>query len=316
MKQEFKYSFGTKRYHTYDYYLKTKYGEKCAKIGLDGGFTCPNRDGTKGIGGCAFCAGNGVETSGKGTRSLKEQYEAGRDLLEKKWGRVKTIPYFQAYTSTYAHEEYLKTCYEQALHFEDAVGLCIATRPDALPENVLDYLEKLRERTDLSVELGLQTIFDETAEKMNRGHTFEEFLQGYEQLKKRGIAVGVHLINGLPGEDADMMRKSAEIIGALQPEFLKIHALYIRQGSALAEIYEKHPFPLLTMEEYIAVTADQLEVIPSETVIERLTGDPLRNALIAPLWTSDKKKVLAGIDKTLKKRDSFQGSRYLTGKIL
>ena len=307
MGKNFPYAFDNKRYHTYDFYLKETFGGKCVKIGLDGGFTCPNRDGTKGFGGCAFCAGNGVEVCGDRALSLKEQYEEGRARLRRKWGDLPTIPYFQAFSSTYGSVSRLRTLYEEALSFENAVGLCIATRADALPEDVLDLLAELSLRISLTVELGLQTIFDESARRMNRGHTYAEFLKGYRALQERNIKVCVHLINGLPGEDREMMLESAKAVASLRPDFLKIHALYVRQGSALCALYEKQPFPLLTAEEYVEILADQIELLPPETVVERLTSSPLRSALVAPLWTADKKKTIAMLDKILEKRGTFQG---------
>ena len=188
------------------------------------------------------------------------------------------------------------------------VGLTIATRPDALPPDVLDLLSELIERTVLTVELGLQTIHDETARRMNRCHTYAEFLEGYAALKERSIPVCVHLINGLPGESREMMLESAGQIGDLSPDFIKFHALYLTRGSALAARYEREAFPLLSMEEYVDILADQIELLPQKMVVERVTGDPFRPSLIAPLWTSDKKKIIALLDKTLAKRGTFQGS--------
>lgn len=298
---------GGKHYRTFDAYLKERFGCKVVKIGLDGGFTCPNRDGSKGIGGCAFCVGGGAETAGNRLLPLKTQYEQGRTRLEAKWGRPKTIPYFQSYTSTYAPLDRLRSLYEEALSFEDAVGLSVATRPDALPDEVLDYLAEIARRTFLTVELGLQTVHDVTAEKVNRGYRYEEFLAAFEALRKRQIPICVHLLDGLPGESAEMMLESACRVGALRPEFIKFHALYIRRDAALAESYLRGEFSLLTREEYLSVLARQLAFLPRETVIERLTGDPEKSALLAPAWTCDKKKVLAGLDRELANRAIFQG---------
>ena len=211
MGRYFEYAEKEKRYHTYDYYLKKAFGCKCAKIGLDGGFTCPNKDGTKGTGGCFFCGGGGGETTAPACEPLRLQYEKGRARLEKKWGRLPTIPYFQANTSTYAPVSRLRALFEEALSFEDVRGLTIATRPDALPPQVLSYLSELNERTRLTVELGLQSVFERTARRINRGHTYEEFLQGYEALKSRGIRVCVHLIDGGDaGNDAGERPSSGE----------------------------------------------------------------------------------------------------------
>jgi len=307
-----------KRYYTFDRYVKKSFGQKVVKIPLDGGFTCPNRDGTKSSGGCVFCAGGGGEAGG--TRNsefgtpyeriaapLREQYEQGRALCEKKWGRAPTIVYFQSYTSTYAPIERLRTLYEEALSFEGVVGLTVATRADALPVGVLDYLEDLSTRTALTVELGLQSVFDETAKRINRGHTFDEFLSGCRALRARGIPVCVHLINGLPGESREMMLESAERVAQLRPQFVKFHELYIRRDAPLACEYVQGRVPLLSREEYISIVADQIERLPPDVVVERVTGDPQREALLAPLWALDKKKTLALLDRTLAARQSFQG---------
>ena len=315
MEKPFVFSLDNKRYHTYDFYLKETFGGKCAKIGLDGSFTCPNRDGTKGRGGCAFCAGTGAETAPDAHLPLVEQFRQGRDRLRAKWGDLPAIAYFQAGTSTWAPVEVLRAKYEEVLSFEGVVGLTVATRPDALPPAVLDLLSELNKRTVLTVELGLQSVFDETAARMNRCHTYAEFLCAYRALKERGIAVCVHLIDGLPGESREMMLESAEKVGDLIPDFIKFHALYLCRGSALAAEYEKKPFPLLSMEEYVGILADQIQRLPPETVVERVTGDPLRSALVAPLWTSDKKKTIALLDKTLAQRGTFQGSCRKCTKI-
>lgn len=329
----FEYSHTNKRYYTFDHYVKKAFGEKVVKVGLDGGFTCPNRDGRKGIGGCSFCAGGGAESmaadqkaelqgekgaencllsrGGRALPSLLEQYEQGRARLEKKWGRCPAIAYFQNYSSTYAPLSYLEGLFEEALTFEGVVGLTIGTRPDCLPIEVLDYLSSLNCRTHLTVELGLQTTFDETATAMNRGHSYEEFLESYHRLKERNIKVAVHLINGLPGEDRQMMLENARRVAALVPDFVKIHCLYYRKGSALGEAYLKGQgtIPVMEMEEYVSLVADQLEYMPKETVIERVTGDAARESLLAPLWTTDKKRVVNLLDKTLKERDSYQGKK-------
>ena len=248
----FAYSNSNKRYHTYDYYVKEKFGCKVMKIGLDGGFSCPNRDGTRSVGGCAFCGAGGGESMPLGRNeglpaSLRLQYEQGRQRLFKKWGDAPAIAYFQSYSSTYAPLSRLKELYEQALSFEKVVGLTISARPDCLPLPVLDYLSELNGRTVLTVELGLQTTFDQTAEGLNRRHSFAAFLKGYGSLKERGIAVGVHLINGLPGEDREMMLENARRVGALEPDFLKIHSLYYRKGSALGERYLKGELRAMTL---------------------------------------------------------------------
>ncbi|MBP3322501.1 MAG: TIGR01212 family radical SAM protein [Clostridia bacterium] len=312
MENPFKYSDTNKRYHTFDYYVKHRFGKKVVKVGLDGGFSCPNRDGTKGVGGCAFCGAGGAESLPLGRNeglppSLDLQYEQGRARLAKKWGNAPVIAYFQSYSSTHAPLSVLKELYERALSLEDVVGLTVSTRPDCLPRDVLEYLTELNQRTVLTVELGLQTTFDETARRMNRGHSYATFLEGYAALKERGIAVGVHLINGLPGEDREMMLENARRVGALAPDLLKIHSIYYRKGTALEKGFLRGEYTPMSLEEYVFLVADQLPLIPGKTVMERLTGDPLRSELVAPFWTADKKKVLSLLDRTLAERDIFQG---------
>ncbi|MBQ7847248.1 MAG: TIGR01212 family radical SAM protein [Clostridia bacterium] len=310
----FPYSHTNKRYHTYDHYVKSVFGEKCVKVGLDGGFTCPNRDGSKGVGGCAFCAAGGGESLPLGRdeglpRPLRAQYEEGRARLMNKWGNAPVSAYFQNYTSTYAPVERLRALYEEALSFEDVVGLTIGTRPDCLPHDVLSYLEELNSRTRLTVELGLQTTFDESAQALNRHHSYDDFLKAFHALRAKGISVGVHLLNGLPGESREMMLENARRVGALHPQFVKIHCLYYRKGSALTERFLRGELTAMSMEDYVELLADQIEVLPPETVVERVTGDAKRGSLVAPLWSTNKIKVINLLDQTLAKRGSFQGKK-------
>lgn len=319
-KNPFPYSHTNKRYHTYDHYVKSVFGEKCVKVGFDGGFTCPNRDGSKGVGGCTFCAAGGGESMPLGRdeglpRPLRAQYEEGRARLMNKWGNAPVIAYFQSYTSTYAPIERLRALYEEVLSFPDVVGLTIGTRPDCLPAEVLDYLEELNSRTHLTVELGLQTTFDDTAKALNRCHSYEEFLEAFHALRSRKIAVGVHLLNGLPGESREMMLENARRVGTLCPQFVKIHCLYYRKGSALTDGYLRGELSAMSMEEYVELLADQIEVLPPETVVERITGDAQRGTLVAPLWSIHKIKVINLLDQTLVKRGSFQGKNLIFVQI-
>lgn len=307
-----------KRYHTFDAYLKETFGHKCVKIPLDGGFTCPNRDGAKGTGGCAFCSGGGAEdpalTDGSREhpvkRELREQYTRGRARLFGKWGDLPCIASFSSYTSTYAPPGRLRALYDEALSFSGVVGLTVSTRPDALPEDVLDLLSDYARRTALTVELGLQTVNDCTARLMNRCYPFSTFLAAFRALRARGIRICVHLINGLPGETREDMMKSARVLAALAPDGVKFHELYVRRGSALEEAYRRAPFALLSRGEYVGIVADQIALLPPSVVIERVTGDPLSGALIAPDWAADKKKTLALLDQTLAKRGVYQGFCY------
>ena len=303
-----------KRYNAQGEFLKRKFGGKIVKISLNGGFTCPNIDGTKGTGGCSYCssAGSG-DFAGNPLMSISEQFAAGKKLLEAKWGTdVRFIPYFQANTNTYAPLPKLKAMFEEALSLENAVGLAISTRPDCISEETADYLAELSSRTYLTVELGLQTVHDSTAEKINRCHTFGEFLHGFHMLKSRGINICVHIINGLPGETREMMLETVRTVAGLGIHGIKIHLLHIIRGTRLAEQYLRGEFKAMGMEEYVELVCDQLEILPKEVLIERLTGDGARDSLIAPLWSRDKKAVLNGIDKELRRRGTVQSSAFST----
>ena len=309
----FFYSNDNKRYYTWNYYLRQKYGQKVCKIPLNAGFSCPNRDGTCGSGGCTFCSGQqSGDFGGDPSLPIPEQFAQMQAVFAKKWPEALFIAYFQAGTSTYAPLPVLREKFETALALPGVVGLSIATRADCLPP-VLDYLTNLARRTDLTVELGLQTVHDQTARQINRGHNYAAFLAGYRALTDRGIPVCVHLINGLPGETGEMMRQSVRQVAALRPFAVKLHLLHLLQGTALAAQYRAAPFPLLEKEEYVRLICDQLELLPPQTVIQRLTGDGDRRALIGPLWSVRKREVLNAIDWELSRRDTVQGARFSPG---
>ena len=289
--------------------MRKTFGGKVMKIPLDGGFTCPNIDGTRGRGGCTYCTKQTLPYRGK---PLDVQFEEGKAPLLKKWRREGRremfIPYFQVFTNTYAPVERLRELYYAALSLPETVGLSIATRADCIDGEKAALLREISEKTYLTVELGLQTVHESTAALINRGHTYEEFLAGYEKL--RGLNVCVHLINGLPGEDEEMMLESARSVAALRPHSVKIHMLYLERGCRMAEDYLASPFHILTGEEYISVTVSQLELFHPDTVIGRLTGDGVAQNLIAPLWSEKKFCVLNGIDKEFVRRRSFQGRKF------
>ena len=308
MKNPFPFSDDNKRYHTWNYHLRHTFGCKVMKISLNAGFTCPNIDGTKGFGGCTYCSSSGSgDFAGDPSDKLLLQFEEVRERMHKKWSEGKYMPYFQAHTNTYAPAEVLKKRFEPLLRQPDVVGLSIATRADCLPPDVLDYLSDLNERTYLIVELGLQSIFDKTGERINRCHTYAEFLDGYRQLTERGIRVCVHLINGLPGEDKDMMLDSARAVAALRPYCVKLHLLHVLKGTRIAKELEEGKFRLLSRDEYTDIIVSQLELLPKETVIQRLTGDGARESLIGPLWSLKKFVVLNEIDKKMSKYNTWQG---------
>ncbi len=308
MKAPFEYSDIGKRFHTYDYFLKKKFGCKVAKLSVDIGLSCPNRDGTKGYGGCTFCSGRG---SGDfcSLGSVTEQLNFQKAIIDQKWKNVKYIPYFQACTGTHAPIPELLPKWKEALLFPNAVGIAIATRPDCLPEDICDALEKLSHETFLTVELGLQTANDTVAEKLNRCHSFGEFTEGYEKLRRRGIPVCVHLINGLPDETLDDMLKTAKAVASLKPQFVKIHSLHVLKNTPLERNYRNGEFQIISLEEYVSAVVAQMELFPPETVFERITGDGKGEDLIAPMWSRRKREVLNAIDKELRKLDTFQGAK-------
>lgn len=306
----FKYSNTNKRYHTLDYYYKQKYHSKVCKVGLDAGFTCPNIDGTKGYGGCIYClAGSRNNLSNK--KTLKEQFDEIKNILEKKWPNSKFIAYFQANSNTYDKTSVLQEKYEEVLNYDNVIGLNIATRADAISDDALSYLEKLNKKTDLTIELGLQTIHDKTAKLINRCHSLKEFEDMVKKLKEINIKVVVHIINGLPYETKEMMIDTVKYLNNLPIDGIKIHMLFIEKGSALATLYEKEKFHVLTKEEYVDIVCEQLTYLKPEIVIHRLTGDGNKDTLIAPLWTLKKVCVLNDIDKTLKEKDLYQGLNLL-----
>lgn len=302
---------GNKRYLTWDYYLKKKFSSKVCKVALNAGFTCPNLDGTRGRGGCSYCSGEGSgDFAGKPSDCLADQFSDVSRMMRQKWSDCRFIPYFQAHTNTYAPLSQLKEAYESVLHLPNVVGLAIATRADCLPPEVLDYLAELNQRTFLTVELGLQTIHEQTASQINRCHSYVEFLEGYFALQERGIRTCIHIINGLPGEDKQMMLETIRQVGWLHPHSVKIHLLYITEGTRIAKQYQNHDFEALELLEYVDIVCDQLEILPPDTVIQRVTGDGVREKLIAPLWSLKKFVVMNEIDKEMKRRESWQGKYF------
>lgn len=297
-----------KRYNTLDGFFKRKFGCKIAKITLNGGFTCPNRDGTKAYGGCIYCSDKlSGDFAGDPGADIRSQIEEGKSKISSKWKNVKYMPYFQAGTNTYAPTELLRTMYEEALKCEDAVGLSIATRPDCISDETLEYLAEINSRTFLTVELGLQSVFDTTGDLINRRTTYAEFFDCYRRLTDRGIPVCVHLINGLPGENKEMMMESVRRVSALKPWSLKLHLLHVIRGTVCEKMYNDGVFGVFTLPEYVSLVCDQLEIIDKSIVIQRLTGDGARDTLAAPLWSIKKFEVLNAIDRELTLRDSFQG---------
>ena len=306
----FAYSDSNKRYYTYDYYLKQTFGGKCAKIPIDGGFTCPNIDGRCGVGGCIYCSSRGSgDFAESALLSVSEQYRLTREKLSSKWSVERCIPYFQAHTNTYAPTAVLREKFEEAMGLDGVVGMNIATRADCLEDAAVEYLAELAERTVLTVELGLQSAHDKTAELINRGHTYAEFVEGYNRLRSASekINICVHLIFGLPDESDEMMLESVKAVAALRPEQIKLHLLHVLASSRLGEIYHSGGYQPLERERYISLVVKALELLPPKTVVARLTGDGMADDLLAPEWSRRKVSVINDIDKKLFDTDTYQG---------
>ncbi len=307
----FIYATDDKRYHTWNYHLRNEFGHKVFKIALDGGFDCPNRDGTVAHGGCTFCsaAGSG-DFAGDRVDPLSVQFNDIRSKMLSKWKDGKCIAYFQAYTNTHAPVDVLREKFEEVLQQEDVVGLSIATRPDCLPDDVVDYLAELNQRTYLWVELGLQTVHERTALLINRAHDLDCYIEGVNKLRKHGIRICSHIINGLPLESPEMMMESAKIVANLDVQGIKIHLLHLLKGTPMVKQYEKGLLEFLTFENYVSLVCDQLEILPPEMIVHRITGDGPIDLMVGPMWSLNKWEVLNSIDAELKRRDSWQGKFY------
>ena len=313
--------FGEKRYFSLNEYCKQAFGEKVYRLSLNGGMTCPNRDGSLGIGGCTFCnEGGSGDFAATYDVSVSAQIAEAKTRIQQKTACNKFIAYFQAYTNTYAPIQHLRRIYTEALQEPDVIALSIGTRCDCLGDEVLELLKELAQRdwpvsNNLSqkpiwIELGLQTIHNDTHARLNTHTTVEGFDMAFSKLQALGIPVITHVILGLPGETKEMMLETVSHIASLPIAGIKLQLLHILKGTKLAFEYESEPFPLFTMEEYCDFIIDCLEILPPDMVVHRLTGDGPRNLLIAPLWSTDKKRVLNTINKKLKERKTYQGRLY------
>ncbi|SLK10500.1 Putative Radical SAM protein [Clostridium chauvoei JF4335] len=300
-----------KRYHSLNYYLRNKFGEKVYKISLDGGFTCPNRDGRVAKGGCTFCSASGSgDYAGSRALSISKQFEDRKEMMEKKWKDGKYIAYFQAYTNTYAPVDVLRQKYEDALKQKGVVALSIATRPDCIDDEIADLLGEINKKTYLWVELGLQTINDDTARNFNRGYDLKVFDESLKKLKDRNIEVVVHTIFGLPGESKEDMLKTVDYVAHSGVQGIKFHLLHLMEGTRMVKQYESGELKLMTQEDYIDTVCKAVTMIPEEMVVHRLTGDAPRELLIGPMWSLKKWEVLNTIDKALEDNDLWQGKNY------
>ena len=300
LSDDLKKLFGDMRYRSISTYLKQEFGEKTIKLAIDGGFTCPNRDGSKGVGGCTFCSDSG---SGEFASDIDSQIE----LFSDKWPRAKYLAYFQNHTNTYAPASELREKYYAVLANPKIEGLVIGTRPDCLPNDVLYLLEEINKEHFMWIELGLQTIHDETAKSINRCYDLSVFDNAVKELSARGIKFVVHLILGLPGETRDMMLDSVRYVANIPGLFgMKLHLLNIVKGSQMEKLYPDYQ-PFGSIEEYVNLVCDCLELIPPEVTIHRLTGDAPRPILIAPPWSFNKRTILNGINDRLNLLDTWQG---------
>ena len=308
----FPYTIDDKRYHTWNYHLRQTFGHKVFKVALDAGFDCPNRDGTVAYGGCTFCsaAGSG-DFAGNRVESLETQFNDIKNKMHAKWKNGKYMAYFQAFTNTHAPVHVLRDRFETVLKQEGVVGLSIATRPDCLPDDVVEYLAELNKRTYLWVELGLQTVHERTALLINRAHEYPSYVEGVNKLRKHGIRVCTHIINGLPLETTDMMMETAKEVAKLDVQGIKLHLLHLLKGTPLVKQYKKGMLEFLTFNDYVQLVCDQLEILPQEMIIHRITGDGPIDLMIGPMWSVNKWEVLNAIDAELKRRNSWQGKYYI-----
>ena len=300
----FKYSLDNKRYHTLNYFYRNKFNNKVFKVPLDAHMSCPNKLNGNG---CIYCSNNSKSNIVNSKESIEDQFLNNIKILEKKWPISLYIPYFQAGTNTYAPLDTLKNLFEKLLIYPKVVGLAIATRPDTLSDEVIDYLEKLNKKTFLTIELGLQSSNDNTLNCIKRGHNTQTFVDAVKKLQEKNIFVVAHIINGLPYETEEDMLNTIKLINELKLDGVKIHMLYISKNTELADIYEKEKFHILEKEEYVNIVVKQLELLNENIVIERITGDPIKEELITPAWLLKKFCVLNDIDKEMVKRDTYQG---------
>lgn len=296
--------WGGRRYYSLDYYLKEKFGEKLYKLSLDGGMTCPNRDGTISHGGCIFCSeGGSGDFAASSEMNMEEQIEYAKSLVGNKFNGNRYIAYFQSYTNTYAPVEYLRSLFMPVVMRDDIAVLSIATRPDCLDDDVLELLKEISKIKPVWIELGLQTIHKETADFINRGYELEYYDKAVKNLKSTGIDVVTHMIIGLPYETKEQILQTADYIGKSGSDGIKLQLLHVLKNTKLAEIYSTGAFETLTENEYVSIVADIINILPKNIVIHRLTGDGDKNILVSPLWSGNKRQVLNHINHELKLRN-------------
>lgn len=308
-------SWNGKPYHSLDYALKEQFGRKIYKLALDGGMTCPNRDGTLGLRGCIFCSHGGSGDFAVPRYSYTDVWEQIEAAKGRVAGKIKGdgcyIAYFQSYTNTYASAEYLETLFERAIGHPDVVGLSIGTRPDCLNDQVVGLLKRLNDKKPVWIELGLQTIHDDVAEAIGRGYPLSCFQDAYARLKEAGLTVIVHVILGLPGETKEMMLDTVRFLGGLPVDGIKLQLLHVLKGTELAARYEREAFPLFTMEEYIDLVIDCIAQLPPEVVVHRISGDGPKDLLLAPVWSGNKRLLLGTMSQRFVERGVSQGDCFI-----
>ena len=305
------------RYNDLSAYLSAHFPYKVQKISLNAGFTCPNRDGTVGYGGCTYCNNQTFNPAYcKTEKTVTEQLEEGKQFFARKYPEMKFLAYFQAYTNTYAELEELKRKYEEALQVKDVVGIVIGTRPDCMPDTLLDYLEELNQRTFLIVEYGVESTDNDTLKRINRGHTFEVAEEAIRMTAARGIRVGAHIILGLPGESKEQLIKQAGVLSALPLTTLKLHQLQLIKGTRMAHEFEMQPedFHLYSADEYIDLVIDYVEHLRPDIVLERFVSQSPKDLLIAPDWGLKNHEFTDKVKKRMRERDAWQGKKYAIKK--
>lgn len=308
---------GERRIYTLRRFFLDRLGFQLHKISLDAGFTCPNRDGRLGLGGCTYCENKSFAPgAARGGLALREQIEREIALARQRYGASRFIAYFQAYTNTYAPVERLKRLYDEALERPEVMGLSIGTRPDCLGDDVLDLIESYAKRFHVWLEIGLQSCHDETLRRINRGHDRARFEDAMRRASGRGIFLCVHIIHGLPGETDDMMLETVRRVAAFSPDGIKIHHLHLIEGTRMAEQWKREPFPLLDPDRYVSLVADSLELLPPRCAVHRFVGEVRGPGLLAPVWNVPKQRILAMIKGELERRGTRQGSRFEAGSRL
>lgn len=300
--------WGDKRYRSLNYFLREKFGGKVMKISLDGGFSCPNRDGTISNKGCIFCSERGSgDFAGQRCKTITDQFSEVVEIMDKKWKSEKFIAYFQAFTNTYDTLENLKAKYDEAVGIDGVLGLAIATRPDCINEDIAALLAEYNKKLYTWVELGFQTSNEKTGELINRGYNNECYEKAVELLKRYGIDTVTHIILGLPGETIEDMLETVRYVNSFKPEGVKLHLLHLMKNTPMVKLYEKGELTFLEEDEYIDIVTEAITLIDKDTVIHRLTGDAPRELLIGPLWSLKKWEILNAIDNRLEEMDLWQG---------